>query len=225
MESMSAATEAPDRVAGRDAAAHWPAVLRVALGALFISVFFENLNKDLYTEKGSRGLIEFYIAKGSAPGPWKDVMQFIADNASIFAPMQAALELTLGILLVLGIGTGFVALAAAGHLTALWISEWATAWVWELLMLIVVAIVVALSALGRGLGGTGTRVLGQPTFGSAPMAARLLVALLAGGALAAFTVLSKNGGRGYEDAAWQSGLALAVLLLLLAFLDRVRERA
>lgn len=222
MESLSAAAGGPDRVADRGAAARWPAVLRVALGALFISVFFENLNKDLYTEKGYRSLIEFYIAKGSAPGVWKDVMQFIADNASIFAPLQAALELTLGILLVLGIGTGFVAVAAAGHLTALWISEWATAWVWELLMLIVVAIVVALSALGRGFGGAGAR---QRTFGSAPIPARLLIALAAGGALAAFTVLSKNGGSGYEAAAWQSGLVLAVLLVILALLDRARERA
>ena len=34
----------------------WPAVLRLMLGALFISTFFENLEKNLYTVPGYSGL-------------------------------------------------------------------------------------------------------------------------------------------------------------------------
>ena len=35
------------------------AILRVALGALFVSTFFENLGKDLYSAKGYAGLIRY----------------------------------------------------------------------------------------------------------------------------------------------------------------------
>ena len=42
-------------------------ILRVTLGALFVSTFFENLGKDLYSAKGYAGLIRYYIQYGHAP--------------------------------------------------------------------------------------------------------------------------------------------------------------
>src|SRR4030088_1734571 len=128
----------------------WLSVLRVMLGALFVSVFFENLNKHLYEAKGYTALILRYRAEGTAPGAWKDVEKFVADHASFFAPVQAAFELSLGVLLVLGIGTGIVALLSSGHLGALWVSEQPLRrWVWEILSLVVIAVVVGLAALPR----------------------------------------------------------------------------
>src|SRR2546430_5986125 len=110
-----AATGALERVA-------WLSVLRVMLGALFVSVFFENLNKHLYEAKGYAALIGNYRAEGTAPGAWKDVEKFIADHGSFFAPVQAVFELSLGVLLVLGIGTGVGALVMAGPPTPPWVS-------------------------------------------------------------------------------------------------------
>ena len=101
----------------------WPSVLRVMLGGLFVSVFFENLNKHLYEKAGYAALINGYRTEGNAPGVWKDVERFVADHGSFLAPAQAVFELSLGVLLVLGIGTGAVALVTAVHLGALWVSE------------------------------------------------------------------------------------------------------
>jgi hypothetical protein len=45
-----------------------------------------------------------------------------------------------------------VAFAAFAWLTSLWVSEWGTAWIWELLVPMVVAACLALGAGGRRLG-------------------------------------------------------------------------
>ena len=128
------------------------AILRLTLGAMFVWVFFENLGKDIYTPAGYAGLIRYYIEKGSAPLAWKAVMGFMAGHAAIAAPMQATAELGFGILLVLGLASRAVALAAFGFLTSLWVSEWGTAWIWELLVPMVVAACLALGTPGRRLG-------------------------------------------------------------------------
>src|SRR5579864_5036543 len=115
-------------------AANGLALVRLIIGAMFVSVFFENLGKGLYTPSGYAGLIHGYIQDGSAPDVWKSVMGFVANHASIAAPLQAVTEISLGILLVLGLFARPVALLAAGYLTSLWVSEWGTAWIWELLV-------------------------------------------------------------------------------------------
>jgi uncharacterized membrane protein YphA (DoxX/SURF4 family) len=128
------------------------AVLRLTLGALFVWVFFENLGKGLYSPDGYASLIHYYVDKGTAPAAWKAVMRFMADAAVVAAPAQAVIELGLGILLVLGLATRLVALAAFAWLTSLWVSEWGTAWIWELLVPTVVAACLALGGAGRRLG-------------------------------------------------------------------------
>jgi uncharacterized membrane protein YphA (DoxX/SURF4 family) len=208
----------------------WLSVLRVMLGALFVTSFFENLNKHLYEAKGYAALIGGYRAEGTAPGAWKDVEKFVADHGSFFAPVQAVFELSLGVLLVLGIGTGLVAVITAGHLTALWVSELAPRrWVWELLSVVVVALVVGLSALPALLDTRrrpSARLLGPPTFGTGVgLPARLAVALLGGLALAGAILAARTGGEAhYTDVAWQAGVTFGALLLLLGLLDRRRER-
>ena len=57
-----------------------------------------------------------------------------------------------GVLLIVGLASRAVALAAFGFLTSLWVSEWGTAWIWELLVPMVVAACLALGTPGRRLG-------------------------------------------------------------------------
>jgi len=125
------------------------AILRIMLGALFVWVFFENLGKGLYTADGYAALIQYYIGSGHAPAVWKSVMAVMASHASIAAPMQGVTELTFGICLLLGILTRPIALGAFGLLTSLWVSEWGTAWIWELLVPMTVALCLFLGAAGR----------------------------------------------------------------------------
>jgi len=124
-------------------------ILRVALGALFVSTFFENLHKDLYSAKGYAGLIHYYIQYGHAPAVWKRVMGVMAANSAIAGPGQGVFELSLGIFLVLGLFSRLGALAAFSFLTGLWLSERGLSWIWELLIPMVVALALALGPSGR----------------------------------------------------------------------------
>jgi len=131
------------------------AVLRVALGVLFIWVFFENLGKGAYSPAGYKGVIDYYLKNGHAPGAWKAVMSAAAANARIAGPLQAMTELGFGVLLVTGTATRLIAAAAGAFLFTLWLSELGTSWFWELAMPIIVAGCLSWGRAGRTWGLDG----------------------------------------------------------------------
>jgi len=126
-------------------------ILRVTLGALFVSTFFENLGKELYSAKGYAALIRYYVQSGHAPAAWKQVMEFNAAHSAIAAPLQGVLEASLGVALIIGLLSRPAALVAFGFLSGLWISEWGIGWIWELLIPMVVALALALGPSGQRL--------------------------------------------------------------------------
>src|SRR5207244_2178487 len=128
------------------------AIMRIGLGAMFLYVFVENLSKGLYGKDGYTGLINYYIEKGHAPAFWKNVMSLAATHATIAGPMQAATEISFGLFLILGLLARPVALAAFLFLTSLWISEWGTAWIWELLIPMIAAFSLMVGSAGRKWG-------------------------------------------------------------------------
>ena len=128
------------------------ALARFVIGAMFVWVFFENYSKGLYTPGGYAALIHVYIERGRAPAAWKSIMALAAANAAIAAPLQAATEISFGVLLLAGLFTRVVALFAALFLTSLWVSEWGTAWIWELLVPMGTTFALAIGAAGRHWG-------------------------------------------------------------------------
>jgi uncharacterized membrane protein YphA (DoxX/SURF4 family) len=130
-------------------AVHSLVILRITLGALFVSTFFENLGKKLYSAKGYAGLIQYYIQYGHAPAVWKQVMGLMAVNSAIAGPGQAVLELSLGVFLILGFFSRLAALVAFSFLTGLWLSERGLSWIWELLVPMLVALALALGPSGK----------------------------------------------------------------------------
>jgi uncharacterized membrane protein YphA (DoxX/SURF4 family) len=133
-------------------AANGLALVRLTIGAMFVWVFFENLGKGLYTPAGYAGLIHYYITSGHSPAIWKAVMAQAASHAALAAPMQAVLEILLGILLVIGLLTRPVAFVAFLYLGSLWMSEWGTAWIWELLVPVLASLGLAIGSAGRRWG-------------------------------------------------------------------------
>jgi uncharacterized membrane protein YphA (DoxX/SURF4 family) len=128
------------------------ALARFTIGAMFVWVFFENYSKGLYTPGGYAGLIRVYIERGHAPSAWKAIMGMAAANARVAAPLQAVTEIGFGVFLVFGLFTRAVALFAALFLTSLWVSEWGTAWIWELLVPMCTAFALSIGRAGRYLG-------------------------------------------------------------------------
>lgn len=131
------------------------ALVRMTIGAMFLWVFFENLAKGLYTPGGYAGLIRHYIEASHAPALWKAFMGAAANNAAIAAPMQAMTEISLGILLVIGLFTRPAAVVSFLFLSTLWISEWGTAWIWELLVPMLASVALAVGSAGRRWGIDG----------------------------------------------------------------------
>jgi len=128
------------------------AIVRLTIGAMFVWVFFENLGKGLYTPAGYAGLINYYIKASHSPAAWKAVMGLAASHAAMAAPLQAMTEISLGILLVVGLLTRPVAFVAFLFLGSLWISEWGTSWIWELLVPVLASLALAVGRAGRAWG-------------------------------------------------------------------------
>src|SRR5437763_15756838 len=128
------------------------AMMRVGLGAMFLYVFVENLSKGLYGKDGYTGLINYYIDNGHAPAFWKSIMSLAAAHATVAGPLQAVTEISFGVLLLIGLLTRPVALAAFLFLTSLWVSEGGTAWIWELLVPMAVALALVIGRGGRTFG-------------------------------------------------------------------------
>jgi len=128
------------------------AIVRLTIGAMFVWVFFENLGKGAYTPAGYAGVINYYIKGSHSPAAWKAIMGFLASHAATAAPMQAMTEISLGVLLVIGLLTRPVALVACGFLASLWISEWGTSWIWELLVPVMASLALSIGGAGRTWG-------------------------------------------------------------------------
>jgi len=152
---MTNATEAmndPSALPPQPMARYGLAIVRLTIGAMFVWVFFENMGKGLYTASGYAGLINYYIQHDHAPAIWKAVMGLAASHASMAAPMQALTEILLGVLLVLGLFARPAALIAFAYLASLWVSEWGTAWIWELLVPTMAALALFVGRAGRTWG-------------------------------------------------------------------------
>jgi hypothetical protein len=129
--------------AGTGSADHWRHVL---VGLL------ENLGKGAYSPAGYRGLINYYIKESHSPAVWKVVMGLMASHAAVAAPTQAMTEISLGVLLVIGLVTRPAAFVAFGLQASLWVSELATAWICELLVPVLASLGLAVGRGGRAWG-------------------------------------------------------------------------
>jgi len=150
-------------IAGQSEAAIGLAIVRITIGAMFFWVFFENKGKGLYTPGGYAGLINYYIKSSHSPAVWKWVMGIMASHASMAAPMQGVAEISLGILLLLGLFTRPVATVAFLLLGSLWISELGTSWIWELLVPVMASLGLAIGRAGRVWGVDAILARRNPT--------------------------------------------------------------
>ncbi len=149
---MGSNTNPTPREARQPLAANGLALVRLTVGAMFVSVFFENLGKGLYTPAGYAGLINYYIKASHSPAVWKAVMGLVANHAAVAAPLQATTEISLGILLVIGLLTRPAAFVAFLYLGSLWVSEWGIGWIWELLVPVLASLGLAIGSAGRRWG-------------------------------------------------------------------------
>jgi uncharacterized membrane protein YphA (DoxX/SURF4 family) len=138
--------------AGKSYPANGLALVRVTIGAMLVWVFFENLGKGGYTPAGYAGVINYYIKNSHSPAAWKWVMGITASHAAMAAPMQGAMEISVGLLLIIGLLTRPAAIVAFLFLSSLWLSELGTSWIWELLVPVLASLGLAVGRAGRAWG-------------------------------------------------------------------------
>jgi uncharacterized membrane protein YphA (DoxX/SURF4 family) len=161
--NVAQAQNATVSFAGQPDAANGLALVRMTIGAMFVWVFFENLGKGTYTPAGYAGVINYYIKASHSPAAWKWVMGLMASHAAMVAPVQAATEISLGILLVIGLLTRPAAFVAFLFLASLWVSEWGTSWIWELLVPVLASLGLAVGRAGRAWGIDALLARGRPS--------------------------------------------------------------
>jgi len=149
---MMTSANPAQNVANHRSSGNGLAIVRFTIGAMFVWVFFENLGKGLYTTAGYTSLINYYIKASHSPAAWKAIMGLAASHAALAAPLQGLTEISVGILLILGLLTRPVGLIAFLFLTSLWISEWGTSWIWELLVPMLGSLALAVGRAGRAWG-------------------------------------------------------------------------
>src|SRR5258708_35488257 len=100
---MTANASLSQNAADHSPAANGLALVRVTIGAMFVWVFFENLEKGLYTTAGYAHLINYYIKASHEPEAGKAIMGLAASHAAIPPPRQARTGLSPGLLLFAGV--------------------------------------------------------------------------------------------------------------------------
>src|ERR1700687_5811667 len=146
------ASPTPSQAPRQLPAANGLALVRVTIGGMLVWVFFENLGKGLYTPAGYAGLINYYLKASHCPAVWKSVMGPGESHAALAAPLQGLTEISLGVLLVIGLLTRPAAFVAFLYLGSLWVSELGTSWIWELLVPVLASLGLAIGRAGRRWG-------------------------------------------------------------------------
>jgi uncharacterized membrane protein YphA (DoxX/SURF4 family) len=131
------------------------ALLRILMGAMFISVWADNLRKDLYTPDGYRDFVTGLADKTAVTFYGDFIREVVAPNAAAFAYGQLVLELVvMGVFLFVGFLTPISALVAAGYSINLLLASWGVPGEWQgtYVMMIAILLAVAVAQAGRRLG-------------------------------------------------------------------------
>lgn len=76
-------------------------------------------------------------------------MALMMSHASVAAPLQRMTEISVGVLLLLGLSTRPVALVTLAFLASLWVSERGTSRIWERLVPVLPSLALAIGDAGR----------------------------------------------------------------------------
>lgn len=135
----------------------WVALLRIMLGLLFLTQWYDNMVGGLYTAEGLRGLFAYFLSASESPLLWYHAFLegVIAPIAPAFAAFQFASELLLGIAFLLGLFTPLMSVAAAFFVLNTFLLSWGADWPWSYLTLLTILGVVFFTRAGRVLGIDG----------------------------------------------------------------------
>ncbi len=190
----------------------------ILLGCIMINEFFVGLNVGWFTPVGFFTQVMRFVHEGGAPLWWKSMLIGMANHAQVFALLLEVFLAVTGILAVLLILRGIVAIVIAIFCFMLWITQWQypSSWIFELLF-------PATIGLCAGIATLRHKILGDSFFGKLPIIWRFIFIIIASAWLWYAFTLSKNGDMHNLTIAWQTAISVFILLLGLLGLDQLRS--
>jgi uncharacterized membrane protein YphA (DoxX/SURF4 family) len=132
----------------------WIALLRIMLGLLFITQWYDNLVGGLYTPDGLEGLFNYFFS--ASDNPLNFYMEFVSDVilpiAPFFTKFQLVTELLMGFALLVGFLTPLTSLFAAFFILNTFLASWGADWPWSYLTILSILGVLFFTRAGRSLG-------------------------------------------------------------------------
>lgn len=132
----------------------WIVLLRIMLGLLFITQWYDNLISGLYTPEGLEGLFNYFF--NASENPLQFYMAFIHSVilpiAPFFTKFQLVTELLMGVALLLGFLTPLTSLFAAFFVLNTFLASWGADWPWSYLTILGILGVLFFTRAGRSMG-------------------------------------------------------------------------
>ena len=132
----------------------WVSLLRITMGLLFITQWYDNLVSGLYTPEGLRGLFNYFFTASEMPLAFymSFVDTVVLPIAPFFTKFQLVTELMMGVALLVGILTPLTSLFAAFFILNTFLASWGADWPWSYLTILVILGVLFFTQAGRSLG-------------------------------------------------------------------------
>ena len=132
----------------------WIVLLRIMLGLLFITQWYDNLISGLYTPAGLEGLFTYFFETSENPLPFYMALveNVILPIAPFFTKFQLVTELLMGLALLVGFMTPLTSLFAAFFILNTFLASWGADWPWSYLTILSILGVLFFTRAGRSLG-------------------------------------------------------------------------
>jgi len=133
---------------------YWVATLRILLGLLFLTTWYSNFTKGLYTPAGLQVFFTEVFPQSANPLAWYAVFidQFILPIRAVFAPFQLVAEFIIGLFLLAGLFTPLTSLAAGFFILNTFLATFGHDWPWSYGTILGILAVVFFTRAGRSLG-------------------------------------------------------------------------
>lgn len=131
----------------------WVALLRIAIGLMFLTTWFSNFTKDLYTPDGLENFLHGQLNEDSLGFYRTFIEDVIIPIKGVFAPFQLVSEFLLAVALLVGLFTRPAAILGAFFLINTYLISIGTGeWPWSYFIPLTVLGVIFFTNAGRALG-------------------------------------------------------------------------
>lgn len=215
--------------------APWPALMILIIGSMMTIQVFADVEVGWFDVEGYSGLISQYAQDTGAPWWWSSFLNFVADHAAFFMPLQAIAEFSCAFFLVTLLIRPITLVATFGFFFTLMFSEFGVSatvkqgsentWEWEMLFVTGVLLMLAIMHFGRAAEQTTWkhRILGDKFFNKLELPWQLVVAFLSVLGLWSVGTQTKMFGSGYATISLRGALFFFGCLMVLIVIERFRE--